>query len=229
MAKKLFVVLPILAAFLFMDFISPVYSAPDNSSTEIVAVLPNYDSGQLIIRGSGLSDVDAPIIELGGFLLPITSWSDTEITAELDPSNYALGEYLLVVDPNFKRSKKVQTMISLGAEGPDNPGWYSAYTNGLRVPANDQIEIIVRCHDDDFAIHAQEWVGDPERTPLGSINEFWSYSTVAVNETSSAQNVTVLLSCLDFSRPFHQGEYEEAICVENQYRPGQYVCEIPAH
>jgi hypothetical protein len=225
MAKKLRYMLPVLAAFLFMGFVSPLNAAQE---VKITAVITDYDSGQLSIRGGGLSDVDEPAIKLGGIKLTIASWNANEIVANVAFSTYELGTYLLVVDPNYKRANKLEMMITVGAEGPSNPGYYYLYTNGLRIPANGKINVVIDCHGDDFAIHAQEYVYGREETSLGSINEFYRYLTEVFNETSADLQITMLLSCMDFTRPFHQGDYEEAICVLNEYS-GAYYCESSEH
>jgi hypothetical protein len=224
MAKKLSLMLPVLAAFLFMGFVGPLNA----EQAEVTAIITDYDSGQLSIRGEGLSDVKEPVVKLGGIELNLASWNANEIVADVAFSSYELGTYLLSVDPNYKRANMLEMMISVGAEGPSNPGYYYLHTNDLVIPAYGSIKVTIDCHGDDFAIHAQEYVQGREDTSLGSINEFYRYSTEVVNETSADLQLTMLLSCMDFTRPFHQGDYEEAFCEYNPYGL-RFYCEAPEH
>jgi len=86
-------------------------------TTEITEVIPNYGDSELTIMGSSLSDGSAtPSVELGGKVLNVTSFDANSIVADANLNSFVAGDYLLRVDPNFKKGKSVQTLLTLGSD-----------------------------------------------------------------------------------------------------------------
>jgi microcystin-dependent protein len=62
---------------------------------------------------------NAPIVTLGGTPLdPVELIDDNTIQGEIDLAGFVPGDYLLVVDPNSKRSKSAEFMLTLGVSIP---------------------------------------------------------------------------------------------------------------
>jgi hypothetical protein len=93
------------------------------SAPQIVEVIPDYDLGELSILGNSLAeDSDTPpVVELDGFALNVTSWSDNLIQAQADLEALIPGDYLLVVIPNYRNAQRTELHLTLGAVGPAGP------------------------------------------------------------------------------------------------------------
>ena len=132
MTIKLRFTLSILAAIISLGFIGITQAAPGGGASEILEAHVDYDGGQLIIVGTGFDDgasTNVPIVTLGGHLLSGVNIIDIDPNLDTIQGNIDLitlfpspGDHLLVVDPNFKKSKIAELTITLeGALPPARP------------------------------------------------------------------------------------------------------------
>lgn len=98
---------------------------PRDSEMSIINVLPEYDSGLLIIAGQNFPADGNLVVELGGGLMALTSVTPDTIVAMLPP-NFPDGDYLLTVtdgksyveyDLTINDTTKLQSTIDACAEG----------------------------------------------------------------------------------------------------------------
>lgn len=101
-------------ALLFLP-VSPRAAPGGKVVTETVEIIPDYNNGELTIMGIDLSDgVAPPNVELGGFILNVTSFDSISVVADANLNAFLPGDYLRVLNPNSKQGTTVQALLSLG-------------------------------------------------------------------------------------------------------------------
>lgn len=141
MVIKLRFVLPLLVAITSLVCIGTTQAAPGGGASEILEVDVDYELGQLTIVGTGFDNgtaVNDPIVTLDGHLLTEVHFIDLDPTIGNDTiqGNIDLeslfpftGNYLLIVDPNYKGAKTSEMMLSI--QGSTTPALPSSDTGDI--------------------------------------------------------------------------------------------------
>lgn len=128
MANKLRFTLPILAVIISLGFIGIAQAVPGGGDTEITEVMLNYEDGQITIIGSDFddgADTNGPIVKLGGVPVFVDTFAPDTINGVIDLVNdFPIpGDFLLVVEPDYRKAKTAELMLTVSAPGQDGtPG-----------------------------------------------------------------------------------------------------------
>jgi hypothetical protein len=143
MAIKLRFALPVLAAIISLGFIGITRAAPGGGVSEILEVDVDYELGRLTIEGTGFDDgtaLNEPIVTLGGYLLTDVIFTHLDptigpdtIQGDIDLESLFLvtGDYLLIVDPNVKKAKTSELILTIQGSSSQPPAHPSSNTGDI--------------------------------------------------------------------------------------------------
>lgn len=133
-------------------FSLPANAAPKNEALPctIEAIIPDYENDVLVLFGLSFSDgLSVPAVKLGGLGLTLIDSTETQIIASADLGAFAVGSYLVEVDPDVEGLRGCKVMFGLGRESIDSRGAYMVESTS----ALEQTNIIrMACFEGDVPI-----------------------------------------------------------------------------